>query len=88
MSNPSTVSSIENDLSKSQGTIVQQDKEQALKAKNETSISSKTNGPQTSFGKNRFVHFERGDRIIYEPNDVHQLKYINDKGEVSPITGV
>ena len=34
------------------------------------------------------IHFEKGDRIIYEPNEMHQLKYINDKGEVSPITGV
>lgn len=43
---------------------------------------------QGTFGKSRFVHFERGDRIIYEPNELHQLKYINDKGEISPITGV
>lgn len=34
------------------------------------------------------MHFEKGDRIIYEPNEMHQLKYINEKGEVSPITGV
>ena len=36
----------------------------------------------------KLIHFEKGDRIIYEPNETHQLKYINDKGDVSPITGV
>ena len=82
------MSSIENDLCKSQSTIAQQEKELAQKSKTEPSNPNKTVGQQSSFGKNRFVHFERGDRIIYEPNDVHQLKYINDKGEVSPITGV
>ena len=35
-----------------------------------------------------FVHFQRGDQIIYEPGEVHQLKYINDKGEVNPIKGL
>ena len=34
------------------------------------------------------IHFEKGGRIIYEPNDSNQLKDVNDKGEVSPITGV
>jgi hypothetical protein len=37
---------------------------------------------------NKLIHFEKGDRIIYEPNEIHQLKYINEKGDVSPITGV
>lgn len=37
---------------------------------------------------NKLIHFEKGDRIIYEPNEMHQLKYINERGEVSPITGV
>ena len=35
-----------------------------------------------------FVHFQRGDQIIYEPNEVHQLKYVNERGEVNPIKGL
>ena len=70
-------STIENEVQKSNATIV-----------NDIKDSKVSKADSSSFGKNRFVHFERGDRIIYEPNEMHQLKYINEKGEVSPITGV
>ena len=56
-------------------------------ARRKQPVEEESTGP-FSAQKNKLIHFEKGDRIIYEPNEMHQLKYINDKGEISPITGV
>lgn len=51
----------------------------------DTSLALENNQSEES---RKLIHFEKGDRIIYEPTESNQLKYMNDRGEVSPITGV